>query len=53
VVGEELLDALRGERLEVDIVRRDRIGDDGGGVAVDQRDLDAFVAEEREAWLPA
>ena len=42
---EDLLDALDGERLEVDVVRRDRIGHDGGRVAVDQRDLDAFVAE--------
>jgi hypothetical protein len=45
VLLEDLLDALGGERLQVHVVRRDRIGHDGGRVAVDQRDLDAFVAE--------
>ena len=42
---QDLLDALGREGLQVHIVRRDRIGHDGGGVAVDQRYLDAFVAE--------
>ena len=45
VLGEYLLDALGGERHQVHVVRRDRVGHDGGRVAVDQRDLDAFVAE--------
>jgi hypothetical protein len=45
VLLQDLLDALRGERHQVHVVRRDRIGHDGGRVAVDQRDLDAFVAE--------
>ena len=42
---EDLLYALDGERLQVHVVGRDRIGHDGGRVAVDQRDLNAFVAE--------
>ncbi len=45
VLLQDLLDARGGQRQQVDVVRRDRIGHDGGRVAVDQRDLDAFFAK--------
>ena len=45
VLLQDGLDALGLQRAQVHVVGRDRVGHDGGRVAVDQRDLDAFVAE--------
>ena len=42
---EHLLDGGRLERLEVDVVRHDRVGHDGGGVRIDEGDLNALFAE--------
>jgi hypothetical protein len=45
LLGDDLFDRLPGDRLDVDDVGRGRVGHDGRGVAVDQDDLVALLAQ--------
>ena len=44
--GDDLLDELGRDRLDVGAVGEARVGHDRGGVAVDEHDLEAVVAQD-------